>query len=65
MQKVTITRKGTRYNLEVFFDPKMAARELIDAVLASPEQRVIRGALMIQVRASIGPPSTIDAEVNP
>jgi hypothetical protein len=57
MQKVTLTRKGVRYNLEVFFDPKQAARELIAAVLASPEQRASRGAVMVQVRSSVGPAS--------
>jgi hypothetical protein len=61
MEKVTLMRKGVRYNLEVFFDAKRAAHDLIDAVLASSEQRIIRGALMIQVRSSVGPPSTNDA----
>lgn len=60
MEKVTLSRNGVRYNLEVVLDAKMAARELIDAVLASPEQRAIRGALMVQVRSSVGPPSTCE-----
>lgn len=61
MEKVTLTRKRVKYNLEVFFDAQMAARDLIDEVLASPEQRAIQGPMMVQVRSSVGPPFTNDA----